>query len=273
MTPQKSPVLGIHGINQQSSTPNALGQEWSKAIGTGLEAHGLEHGELSVPVVYYAHLFSERLAAQGLNAPLSEDESELLASWLRSSPLDATPQGRVEAWIGQAADAIASRLHRVPPWVIEGMMRSAASQVSQYLRAASLRQKIQAVLINEISQLRPRVLIAHSLGSVVAYEALHASPKSEIELLLTIGSPLGIPGLFIPRLTPGPASDLTKPAGVKRWLNVYHPGDVVAAVGKLMSVYSGVERDVSIDIEMRYCHQASAYLKAPEVGCVLADYV
>lgn len=271
--PERCKILGIHGINQQGSTSNALSQEWSKALGTGLEANGLEHDDLDVPLVYYAHFFSERLAGQGHYAPLSEGERELLAAWLMNSPLNVAPQGRVETWIGQAAEAIAARLHRVPPWVVEGMMRSAASQASQYLRLANLRQQIQALLIREISRLKPRVLIAHSLGSVVAYEALHASPSSEIELLLTVGSPLGTPGLFIPRLAPGSASDLTKPAGVKRWLNVYHPGDIVAATGKLMSVYSGIERDVLVDVEMRYCHKASAYLASPKVGLLLADYV
>lgn len=270
---RKYPILGIHGINQQSSTSQVLSYEWSKAIAAGLEANGCEHCEFDFPVTYYAHLFSERLASQGLQAPLTQDESELLASWLLSSPLEATPQGRVETWIGQAAEAIACRLDRVPPWVVEGMMRSAASQASQYLRLVSLRSQIQGLLINEISQFEPRVLIAHSLGSVVAYEALHASPNHEIELFLTIGSPLGTPGLFIPRLSAGPASDLTKPAGVRRWINVYHPGDVVAAVGKLGPVYSGVEQDVPIDVEMRYCHRASSYLASPEVGFVLADYV
>src|SRR5262249_41137847 len=48
------------------------------------------------------------------------------------------------------------------------------------------------------------VLVGHSLGSVVAYEALCANPDWPVRMLVTIGSPLGIPNLIFDRLDPAP---------------------------------------------------------------------
>ena len=45
--------------------------------------------------------------------------------------------------------------------------------------------------------------MAHSLGTVVAYEALHAHPGLHVYLLVTLGSPLALPrrrqGAFLKR--------------------------------------------------------------------------
>ncbi|MFD0597424.1 hypothetical protein ACFQZ4_38305 [Catellatospora coxensis] len=47
-----------------------------------------------------------------------------------------------------------------------------------------------------------RVVVAHSLGSVVAYEALCARPGWPVTDLVTLGSPLGVPHLVTHRLDP-----------------------------------------------------------------------
>ena len=50
-----------------------------------------------------------------------------------------------------------------------------------------------------------RVLIGHSLGSVITYECLARYRPGSVRLLVTLGSPLGIPNLIFERLTPAPA--------------------------------------------------------------------
>ena len=51
------------------------------------------------------------------------------------------------------------------------------------------------------------MLVGHSLGSVVAYEALCANPEWPVRMLVTLGSPLGIPNLIFDRLEPAPLPD------------------------------------------------------------------
>ena len=46
------------------------------------------------------------------------------------------------------------------------------------------------------------VIVAHSLGSVVAYEALCAHPEWPVRNLVTLGSPLGIRNLIFDQLVP-----------------------------------------------------------------------
>lgn len=52
----------------------------------------------------------------------------------------------------------------------------------------------------------PRIVMAHSLGSAVAYEALHAHPELRPELFLTLGSPLALPRAVFHRLCPTPGA-------------------------------------------------------------------
>jgi hypothetical protein len=95
-------------------------------------------------------------------------------------------------------------------------------QVGRYLdddarRAAVLHRTATAILRAP----RPRVVIAHSLGSVVAWDLL-ADPRVDMDLLITLGSPLAHPALAV-ESTPFPYDR------VGAWLNVVHPLDPVPA--------------------------------------------
>ena len=83
-----------------------------------------------------------------------------------------------------------------------------------------------------------RVVIGHSLGSVVAYEYLCGYRPSSVELLVTLGSPLGIPNLVFDRLTPAPADGLGAwPGGVASWVNVADRDDIVALRKQLAGLF------------------------------------
>lgn len=71
-----------------------------------------------------------------------------------------------------------------------------------------------------------RVLIGHSLGSVVAYEYLRRHQDHRIELFLTLGSPLGL--RMVRSRLPEP-----RPLAVPTWVNVRDPHDPVACAGAL----------------------------------------
>jgi hypothetical protein len=113
------------------------------------------------------------------------------------------------------------------------------------------------------------VIVAHSLGSVVTYETLWAHQEHDIDLLVTIGSPLAMPGIVSPRLHPAATSGGTPP-GVGRWVNVADVGDIVAIPRTgLRDHFAGVERDVTVVIGQWDFHTATAYLRHPEVAALL----
>ena len=95
-------------------------------------------------------------------------------------------------------------------------------QVGRYLdddarRAAVLHRTTTAILRAP----RPRVVIAHSLGSVVAWDLL-ADPRIDVDLLITLGSPLAHPAVQ--------AAPTAFPYHrVGAWLNVVHLLDPVPA--------------------------------------------
>jgi len=107
-------------------------------------------------------------------------------------------------------------------------------QVTRYLKEPEIRVQAQKAVDDVVTE-DTRVLVAHSLGSVVTYEALHTYSSSSrwknVATLVTIGSPLGIPKVIFDRLKPQPAGGKGKwPPGIKRWVNISDDGDVVGAL-------------------------------------------
>ncbi|MEU0195537.1 hypothetical protein ABZ250_37895 [Streptomyces afghaniensis] len=63
-------------------------------------------------------------------------------------------------------------------------------EVAAYLREpGDVREAAREEVATAIAAHAPDIVVAHSLGSVVAYEALHARPGLRVPLLLTLGSP------------------------------------------------------------------------------------
>jgi hypothetical protein len=115
-----------------------------------------------------------------------------------------------------------------------------------------------------------RVILAHSLGTVVAYEAIHRF-EIPLDLLVTTGSPLGLDSLIYPRLQPEAAFA----AKVKRWVNVADPDDFVAADPRLADRFPDADgRQLIEDLEVhnkgRYAwHSIAAYLSHDNVRSVI----
>jgi subtilisin family serine protease len=88
----------------------------------------------------------------------------------------------------------------------------------------------------------PFVVIAHSQGSMIAYDVLREIKKGQcdVSLLVTLGSPLGLQEVqdYFRR---GPNAALQKPACVRRWLNVADRLDPVAFDPNLSNDFRGVE--------------------------------
>lgn len=75
---------------------------------------------------------------------------------------------------------------------------------------------------------------AHSLGSVVAYETLHAHPELGVNTFITLGSPLGMPSAVFDVLDPAPVEGRGQcPPGVTSWTNIADAGDLVALPRRL----------------------------------------
>jgi len=149
------------------------------------------------------------------------------------------------------------------------------SQVGRYLARrektedgtpldVAIRARLQCALSSDSS---PVVVVAHSLGSIVAFETLLES-NCPVELLVTLGSPLAIRGVVVDRLLQQPP---TVPNNVARWLNYWDRDDIVAARPILENSF---RRNVSgvapvsqrIDSDGIWVHTAIKYLSSAQVA-------
>jgi len=91
-------------------------------------------------------------------------------------------------------------------------------------------QRIRATeAVAEVVTGDTQILIAHSLGSVAAYDALCLLPRHNVTHFLTLGSPLGIPHYVRGRLAAFAASGRHAwPRTLTRWLNFFDTRDPVA---------------------------------------------
>jgi hypothetical protein len=146
----------------------------------------------------------------------------------------------------------------------------ALTQVSRYLTDDDLRTWAQDQVLDWIGE-DTRLVIGHSLGSVVAYEAMHRSDHSAV--LITLGSPLGLQGVVYPRLRPQPPH---VPAAVTRWENFVAEDDLVAARLDLEPYFvpaggSAVKPVSHIVDTGAKPHQIEHYLTKPSCGRIVAE--
>jgi hypothetical protein len=143
-------------------------------------------------------------------------------------------------------------------------------QVRRYLQDQQLREAARAVVGKLITE-DTRVVVAHSLGSVVAYETLAGMPGHAVRALVTLGSPLGIGNLIFNRLTPAPCDGVGAWPGSEDlvWTNVADRGDVVALEKDLRPRF-GPRVINAVVHNGAHAHAVSAYLTDKLTGAAIA---
>jgi hypothetical protein len=282
-------VVGVHGIAQQFRGGYQLGTVWFDGLRDGLAVAGYEPmasalTPADVRVAFFGDLFRPPGAKAGGAPPYrSADvelglERDLLEAWYEATvkqdlslapPQQAKGSGRV------AAQMMLNRLLRCQTFagVAQRALIGSLKQVTRFLADSTVKAQVLAKVDAEVDD-GTRVVIGHSLGSVVAYEYLCRYRPPSVELLVTLGSPLGIPNLVFDRLTPAPADGLgTWPGGVTSWVNVADRDDIVALRKQLAGLFrppAGVAAiyDHVVD-NGDQPHAIDRYLNARETGSAL----
>jgi hypothetical protein len=262
-------IVLVHGIAQEQSSADTLEAEWLPNLAGGLRVAGYQEladrlwhqrgtsEEVPTRMAFYGDWFV-RAGQQGTEPEALTEDAQVIAeqfaqAWLERAAADAPdPRDRQEATrelqylraTGQQQGpgavmrtAIAS-LARVPWFAPLGMaaaerfvMRS-LTQVTRYFTD----EQVRAYALGQVAKLigsDTRVLLGHSLGSVVAYEAAHQLDQP-IPLLVTLGSPLGLRSIVYERLRPQPPGF---PPMVARWVNLSGRDDFIAAEPKLTGLF------------------------------------
>jgi hypothetical protein len=105
------------------------------------------------------------------------------------------------------------------------------------------------------------VVLAHSLGTIVAYDVLAQLPPGSVPVLITAGSPLGLSNVQrrIGDRT-GPPAPI--PASVAAWHNFADRFDPVALEATLADEFlpAGVITDTAVDNDSLLNHDLTGYL-------------
>jgi len=243
-------IVLVHGIAQELRSAADLEAEWRPSLAGGLENAGHEDladrlhreagapaGAVTVRMAFYGNRFRVPDQQGGQPEELNADEElvaeEFALDLLRNATRSAHPRDAAEARRAVAtltrdpvdaqgaprrlAGRAGAALDRIP-WFTRGGLAGLAlasrtlAQVTRYLTDSTIRDHAIGQLTARLTP-DTRAVVGHSLGSVVAYEALRL-PRAEegLPLLITLGSPLGLSAINC-RLRQPPAY----PAAVRRW--------------------------------------------------------
>jgi len=282
---EMSRILCVHGVGQQRNGPQTLHDEWFPALHDGCLLAGEQLSAADVTCVFYGNLFRPPGRALAAGDPmiqpedLDEFEAELLGAWWQEA-----------ARVDSAVVAPDTRTLAATPRTVQRALRALSGssffagfadrallfdlrQVRRYFHEPEVRQAAQQALVAAMSP-GVRVVVGHSLGSVVAYETLCAHPEWSGEVLLTLGSPLGIRHLVFDRLQPAPALGSANgpqgswPESVGRWVNIADEGDVVALEKDLRPRF-GSRVEGYLVSNGATAHDIEPYLTAAETGRVI----
>ena len=200
-------IVGIHGIAQQYKGGNELRAEWLPALKDGLIAAGRRDlsdavREDDLRVSFFGNLFRPRGAMGGEYPPftaadLTSDAEVALLTEFYDQAVALEPQlGPPTGALGPVrvgVEVMAERLlrsrtfARLAARVFVGNLK----QVTQFLDEPKTKDNVLARVAQEIDD-NTRILIGHSLGSIVAYEYLCRYQPPRVELLVTLGRPWGL---------------------------------------------------------------------------------
>ncbi|MEU6922211.1 hypothetical protein [Streptomyces sp. NPDC046631] len=266
-------IVAVHGIGNYypNRSPGdaaaALCTKWAAALRTPAELHA----------AYYAHLLRPTGGQRGGGAllgdaaveELTDTEAAVLTAWLAAYgvPDGSVAQGRPTQLLRQPLSWVAQHSGK-PAHPLFRLLARLAREVTWYFERPECRTAARADVAATIARVRPRAIVAHSLGSVVAYEALWSASGAAVpvDLLVTVGSPLALPGAVFDRLDPPPVAGRgRRPPSVDRWINIADVGDLVALPRQLTRAFDGIEEDIETTIAPVDFHTFGKYLASEAV--------
>lgn len=265
-------IVLVHGIAQEQEAADTLEAEWVPALAGGVRTAGYPaiadrirrdraaNDTIEARMAFYGALYLKLGLQGGGPGEFSPDEAvmaeALAVQWLEraaaqaSRPTERTTAARELAYVRReigteeagrgavirsAINGVAKLRWFAPFGMVfaERFVLKSLAQVTRYLGDEEIRGAAQRSVLDLIGP-ETKIVIGHSLGSVVAYETV-AGLDRPLPLLITLGSPLGLDTLIYPKLRPQPP---VFPPSVARWVNVADRDDFIAAEPDLTSMFS-----------------------------------
>jgi hypothetical protein len=266
-------------------------------------------GGIEVRMAFYGSLFAVRGAQGGAvdldNEPLPADledlTQQLAMRWLQAAATSASdPDDRLQAQhdLDVIGGDVVGEVQGLPGDFGRPALRALAgqswfapfgfglasrfvwkslTQVTRYLTDDRIRTPAQNHVLQLIGP-ETRMVIGHSLGSVVAYQAVHRAYEARLSrdqqvTLITLGSPLGLRNIIYDLLRP---PEQCVPPAANRWENLAAEDDLVAAELDLTDLFpplSGSPVKVCNHLVATGSkpHEVTRYLTEPPTGRIVGE--
>lgn len=289
-------ILFIHGRAQEEFEAEDLMQTWNRALQLSFSDAGLgkipEH--ISIDFVYYAtdliNLLGQykdglqrgKYVFRGLQdtAAFDDFQADFIEDLAKNAGVDKRKAlqdyGEVNAERGLGNTRIAISLMRALDEHAHKFANYSIKKVTQdvgaYLVVPEVAIHINRMVVVKLTT-EPTIVIAHSLGTIIAYNMLKEIEGKgyDIRLLITLGSPLGVKS--VQRQLRG---RLSHPSSLKgSWHNIYDPLDYVALnpLDKNNFNITPPITNCPMENESDNRHGIVHYLSHPQVALILNNYL
>ncbi|KAA3616446.1 MAG: hypothetical protein DWQ05_11990 [Calditrichaeota bacterium] len=301
----KKKIIAIHGLGNKPSK-QVLEDWWMQSIHEGLEHIGKPRKAVPFELVYWADILHpiplNQATTKRKNDPLYDDEPYIKASYKNSSKKPSL-KAKLFNYLDEQLDRVflkedMSINHK---HITDRIIHRYFSDLEKYYKDdllsandpnGGIKIRIQNRLFDVLRKNRRStiLLIAHSMGSIVAFDTLTAFSKLfAIDTFVTIGSPLGLPVIMAryfaeqKQQNPGILRPATPDSIWPKWYNLSDPEDKVAidhtlnddfAPNRLgtsaedISVYNDYENNGE-----RNAHKAYGYLRTPEMAQIIDNFL
>jgi D-serine deaminase-like pyridoxal phosphate-dependent protein len=297
-------LIFIHGRNQQGKDPVEVRRQWFDALSEGFEQLGLDvplaeddtifpffgdalheltkdeetldeadevlgdeghDPETEDAVRFGREVLTEVLDGAGVSAEAID--AEIDPDVIDEQAIEEAKGGGALTW--EWVHTGLSILDRFIPGASGASVAYATNDVAQYLKDDVIRAEIDGVVAEAFHQCEPGdrlVVVAHSLGSVIAYNLLaHGGLDQDYDVaaFVTIGSPLGVTAIR------RAVSPMVHPSTVDHWLNAYDTRDVVALYPldhRHFAVSPPILNHGDVDNETINHHKIEGYLNDPTIA-------
>jgi hypothetical protein len=298
-------IIGIHGLGNKPDK-ETLQEWWRLSLLEGLQMHGY-HAELPhFEMVYWADIINTK----PLDAGLQDEQNPLYISEKYTPSVEGFKQkdNRFLKWIirylGKQLNKIflkedfTLRYEFIPDFLVrryfrdldvyyqdEGSAETPPDELKKEMIKRRLADSLEKYKNSEI------MLIAHSMGSIIAFDVLSfISPHIPVHTFITIGSPLGLP-LVVSKIAaqyktdPEGKTEMITPPGIYgNWFNYSDMLDKITMNYKLSRKYIfnkhairprdfAIVNDYHSEKGKHNPHKSFGYLRAEELARMVSYFL
>jgi len=258
-------LVYLHGVGDGDPTGG-----WLPALNNALQLQDLPAADQSFVI---APRYDDLLSTDGVAAKMPEVTYKVRSDDRNRREFERR-QARVHRRLSLEADVRAFGFNRIPDAMLSGAQRTGLKsgldiikQVNRYVGSDEVRGAVLRRILSHLPTSGEIVIVAHSLGSVIAIDLLDHLPSDlHVSRFVTLGSPANVESLHR-----GSERLLKKfpYARVDDWSNFSGLGDPITGGRGLALVFPGAQ-DFIIDVG-KIAHSSALYLKHPAVAGLIGE--